>query len=333
MRRSTDQGLTFGPETLVATLNTFAELGDLGLRPFFRSNAFPQAVVNPVSGHLYVIYNDDPPGIDQADVFFTMSSDGGTTWSSPARVNSDATSNDQWQPTIAVTTDGAHLGIFWYDRRLDANNAMIDYFGRVAAISGSTVTFQPDLRISDQSFPAVFGHDEGGGPSDLGVNRVYMGDYDQAQADACNFYVTWGDNRLSTAPDIRFAKIGLCNQCPLGQGYWKNHADVWPVTSLVLGTQTYTQSELLSLLRATRPRNASMILAQQLTPALLNLANGSDPTPLGDAIDQANMLLSAFSDKLPYAVPPNSPIGLAMIHVADLLELYNTGQLTQNCLQ
>src|SRR5262249_6381872 len=137
MRKSTDQGLTFGPPTMVATLKTIGDpFGDLGF--LFRSDAFPKAVVNPVSGHLYVVYNDRPiAGLDTADIFFTMSSDGGTNWSSPTRVNSDTTSNDQWQPTIAVTTDGAHLGVFWYDRRLDTNNALIDYFGRIAAISGS----------------------------------------------------------------------------------------------------------------------------------------------------------------------------------------------------
>ncbi len=37
----------------------------------------------------------------------TMSTDGGATWSAGTRVNDDATTTDQWQPTIAVTPDGA----------------------------------------------------------------------------------------------------------------------------------------------------------------------------------------------------------------------------------
>jgi len=216
--------------------------------------------------------------------------------------------------------------VFWYDRRLDVNNALIDYFGRLAVISGATVSFQSDFRISDKSFPAVFGIEPG-------VVFDYMGDYDQAQADGCNFYVTWGDNRLATAPDIRFAKIALCTACPLGQGYWRNHPDAWPVSSLVLGTQTYSQDELLLILHPTTARNASLILAQQLIAAILNTANGSDPTPLGDAISQANTFLSAFSGKLPYSVTPGSPTGQAMVGIASLLDEYNSGQLTQDCLQ
>src|SRR5438067_658662 len=38
------------------------------------------------------------------------------------------------------------------------------------------------------------------------------------------------------------------NACPLGQGFWKNHPGAWPVTSLTLGSQTYMQAQLLTIL-------------------------------------------------------------------------------------
>ena len=37
------------------------------------------------------------------------------------------------------------------------------------------------------------------------------------------------------------------NRCPLGQGFWKTHPGAWPVTTLTLGSQSYTQAELLAL--------------------------------------------------------------------------------------
>jgi len=70
----------------------------------------------------------------------------------------------------------------------------------------------------------------------------------------------------------------------------------------------------------------------RLIAAILNTANGSDPTPLGDAISQANTLLSGFNDKLPYPVTPSSPIGQATLSIASLLDQYNIGQLTPDCL-
>ncbi len=48
------------PEVQVADLATTSANGDLGLNGGLRSNSFPHAAVNPVSGDLVVTYNDDP---------------------------------------------------------------------------------------------------------------------------------------------------------------------------------------------------------------------------------------------------------------------------------
>lgn len=204
VRKSTDQGLTFGAPVHVARLLS-NDKPDLRLGGF-QAYILPQLVVNPVNGHLYMVYPDDPPSKDRADIFFTQSTDGGASWSSPMRVNDDATRNDQWQPTLAVTPDGSKVGVFWYDRRLDPANNLIDYFGTIGTVAGSAVSFGPNFRISDVSFPPVFGQDPPMPPP------TYMGDYDVAQADDSFFYVTWGDNRLGDTfhahqPDVRFARI------------------------------------------------------------------------------------------------------------------------------
>jgi len=38
----------------------------------------------------------------------------------------------------------------------------------------------------------------------------------------------------------------IAGDCTLTQGYWKNHPDAWPVTSLELGSRTYSKAEALS---------------------------------------------------------------------------------------
>jgi hypothetical protein len=210
MRKSTDQGQTFSDPVTVAGLKTHGYHGDLGLTDSsgrtFTTNAFPQAAVNPVTGDIYVVYDDQGHGSqDKADIYFTESCDGGQTWSKSVRVNDDATYNDQRQPAIAVTPDGSHVGIFWYDRRLDPADNLIDRFGAIGTVSGHSLTFAPNFRITDVSFQPAFGQDPRVSPN-------YMGDYDMATADNNYFYTTWGDNRLSDAffanqPDVRFAKI------------------------------------------------------------------------------------------------------------------------------
>lgn len=202
VRRSIDQGVTFGAAATIATLNTTGVNGGLGSVGGFRTNAFCHAAVNPVNGNLYVVYNDinAPAPTDRGDVYFRQSTDQGATWSAATKVNTDATTNLNWSPTLAVTPDGTKVGVFWYDRRRDPANSKIESWGRIGVISGATVNFGFDFCVSNASFPAVFGLDPV-------VNGTYMGDYDMAVADNAFFYTTWGDNRLASAPDVRFAKI------------------------------------------------------------------------------------------------------------------------------
>jgi hypothetical protein len=120
-------------------------------------------------------------------------------------------------------------------------------------------------------------------------------------------------------------------RCPFTQGYWKNHSDAWPVTSLTLGSETYTEAELLAILRTPVRGDASLILVHQLIAAKLNIANGSDPTPVSATIANADTLLSAFAGKLPYNVRPSSSTGQAMVSDAATLDNYNGGQFTPDC--
>jgi hypothetical protein len=197
MRKSTDQGQTFGAPVTVVSGVTGGGNGDLALTgirqgtataSLFRSNAFPHAAVNPVNGNIYVTYNSDGPGADRGDVFVVQSVDGGVTWGAPIKVNDDVTTTDQFQPTLAVTPEGDKLGIFYTSRQEDPANNLFKYYGRIADISGSTLTFTPSFAISDTASLPEFGRD-------TPVNPTYMGDYNTASATTGFFHVVWSDNR------------------------------------------------------------------------------------------------------------------------------------------
>lgn len=119
--------------------------------------------------------------------------------------------------------------------------------------------------------------------------------------------------------------------CPVGQGYWKNHAS-WPVTELTLGSQTYSQAELLILFNTPVGGDASLNLAHQLIAAKLNVANGADATIASAVIAQADALLSAHTDKLPYNVDSSSSEGQMMVNLSGVMDSYNSGQLAVGCL-
>jgi hypothetical protein len=126
--------------------------------------------------------------------------------------------------------------------------------------------------------------------------------------------------------------------CPQGQGYWKNNPAAWPASALpmTLGSQVYTtKSQLLKILMTPigtgNKADASLILADQLIAAKLNIANGADGTPVTSTIMNADFLLSGFNGKLPYHVKPSSPTGQLMVNDASVLDNFNNGLLTSGC--
>jgi uncharacterized delta-60 repeat protein len=221
--KSTNQGASFGSPVTVATLKTTNFNGDLGLSGIrngttaaagFRSDAFPRAAVNPISGQLYVTYDDIGTSAgDKADIYFKMSSDGGNTWSSAVRVNSDNTTTDQWQPALAASTDGRRVGIFYYSRQEDpTGDNLFKYYGSLGVVSSpltaaSTVTFGTSFAVSNTASLPEFGRDSI-------VASNYMSDYDQAAATSGYFHVTWSDNRDPLAngsprmdPNVYYQKV------------------------------------------------------------------------------------------------------------------------------
>lgn len=89
------------------------------------------------------------------------------------------------------------------------------------------------------------------------------------------------------------------SNCTYTLGYWKNHPSAWPVTSLTLGTVTYTQSELLQILGTAAAGNGLISLAHQLIAAKLNIAQGAaTTTDIDDCVSTADGLIGGL------VVPP-----------------------------
>ncbi|MEE9618047.1 MAG: hypothetical protein V3T90_13735 [Anaerolineae bacterium] len=92
----------------------------------------------------------------------------------------------------------------------------------------------------------------------------------------------------ATATTVPSTAMPESQVCVYGLGYWKNHPDVWTVDSLILGNEIYTQAELLGLLNEPTMGDASLILAQQLIAARLNVANGADNSTIAATIAAAD---------------------------------------------
>ncbi len=108
----------------------------------FRVNSGGAVVIDKRGGafadDFYLVMSDNrngTPASSNTDVFFFRSTDGGSTWVGPTRVNNDRSvppadrdeptqgnfGNDQWFPWIDVDEDGT-LAVAFYDRRLDEDS-------------------------------------------------------------------------------------------------------------------------------------------------------------------------------------------------------------------
>ncbi len=123
--RSTDDAQTFSAPVRAASTTLIAN-GELNTRlpnTTFRDGVpmgFAASADSP--GHLYMAFQKING--TAYDVFFTQSTDGGLTWSTPVTVNDPSTvgdATDQFQPQVAAGPGGA-VAVGFYDRRAACPN-------------------------------------------------------------------------------------------------------------------------------------------------------------------------------------------------------------------
>ena len=108
----------------------------------------------------------------------------------------------------------------------------------------------------------------------------------QAIGDAAASASTW-----SATTRVTTANAAIQN-CTFTQGYWKNHPNSWPVTSLVIGTVTYTKAQILQVYGQPAAGNGLVSLFHQLSAAKLNVAQSAiPPAAVATAIANADALI------------------------------------------
>ena len=103
------------------------------------------------------------------------------------------------------------------------------------------------------------------------------------------------DGSSASLPSITLSKATSPQgqNCTYTQGYWKNHSSAWPVSSLTLGTVTYTKAQLLQILGQPVVGNGLISLAHQLIATKLNIAGGASPSTVASTVAAADALIGA----------------------------------------
>ena len=177
--KSTDGGVTFSTPANIAE-------GPTPSVPFSQSGylTFPSIATDitsgPRSGYVYVTWCDARNG--DADVFLIRSTNHGSSWSTPVRVNNDPISNGKLQcwPWIAVD-DSGRIAIVYYDSRNTSSNSIIEAW--VAASMDGGQTFANAVLSTAQS------------PTNTPGTNVRFGDYIGIDFWGNHIVPVWTDER------------------------------------------------------------------------------------------------------------------------------------------
>lgn len=246
--------------------------------PFLAVDNTP--VGSPTRGNLYMVFAAQPASSTppRAEIYFTASTDGGKSWSTPrdissglpATIGADSTTNDNWFPAISVSPVSGHIRILLYSRREDPGNQKIRVYEIGSTDAGMTFYNQA---YSAGSFTPSVGYD----PLLVGS---YMGDYLSAYLDSNGMLGAWGDTRNDCSPPA-----GAVSPCsPNGRG----DQDVWSATETdptgvdlaitpwgaVTGVGAEWQSpDIFVVNSANQQVNAQLGVINQLNARIRNLGN------------------------------------------------------------
>ena len=188
--RSTDGGATFEPAVRIISNIRGIRTTETGKNQ--RVNSFPSMTTDisggTNNGTLYIVWaNIGTPGVNTnvgIDIYLIKSTDNGTTWTTPSRVNQNTFGEGKEHYFPWITCDpstGVLSAIYYGDRNVSATQC--ETFCANSYDAGET---WEDFKVSDVAFT----------PSPIpGLAGGYMGDYLGISASDGKVYPVWPDNR------------------------------------------------------------------------------------------------------------------------------------------
>jgi len=199
--RSTDGGNTWSAPIIGPAVETMA-VTDPDTGAPVRDGRWTQNVtVDPSNGNLYAVWADGRfSNFTHEDIAFSMSTNGGHTWSDPIKVNQTPTNipaGDQqaFTPTVAVNSDGT-VAVTYYDFRNNTDltpgsGVPTDYFIVVNPNPVSNPSNWSETQLTNSSFNM-----ENAAPTSRGY---FLGDYQGLAAAGQNFYALFAQAGASTS--------------------------------------------------------------------------------------------------------------------------------------
>jgi hypothetical protein len=208
MMRSTDKGATWSPAQVVQRLSFDGAFDPDTDQPIRAEACCPEVAVDPNNGNLYATWQDNRfAGVDQ--IAFSMSTDGGNSWSKPIKVSqtppSSSVANEQaWVPAVEVAADGT-IAVTYYDFRFNTADPGVPTDAWLVHCHPSATTtcakaadWGNEMRLTDSSF------DLEQLPSARGPFGYFVGDYEGLASSGNTFWpvFAFGTGDPSNRTDI-----------------------------------------------------------------------------------------------------------------------------------
>ena len=159
---------------------------------YWRHEGWGEPAAN--NGVVHLVYAQHGAGSDPGDVYYIRSTDGGVTFGTALKLNTDTTARPQWEPNISVSSTGSVLAV-WYDARestscTKGNSGVPCYRMWARRSTDNGATWLADMAFSDVVTPLP-------GQPDPGIQAVYVGDYDYGSSSSTQHLSAWADGRVT----------------------------------------------------------------------------------------------------------------------------------------
>jgi hypothetical protein len=214
--KSTDGGAAFGAPVAIGTTHgafqVFIPAQDgRGVLIYISGGAFSDdrndfvyACWTDLSGEPGCQTEGEEPGSDAASacksrIWFSRSTDGGTHWEVPVKINDQASKNDQFFARMALDETSGDLMIIYYDTIAHPNRLEADIWMQSSTDNG--VTWSAATKITTASTNET---------TPTATGNFQYGDYIGLTGHAGQFFACWTDRRSGGVEEIWGAPVLVC---------------------------------------------------------------------------------------------------------------------------